>query len=101
MKALYLLRFSPSEIGHGGHHRAYQIMHDLVEALGEANIFTFEPQINFDVLSSNPQVDGRLTEIFQKIQLRYRLLRDYVAATGTPYRLLPRMLALLLGKLIL
>jgi hypothetical protein len=33
-RVIFITQFSPSAIGHGGNHRAYQIVHDLETALG-------------------------------------------------------------------
>lgn len=36
--ALFVTPFEPTAIGHGGNHRAYQIVHDLKRLLGEDNV---------------------------------------------------------------
>jgi hypothetical protein len=38
MKALFVTQFTPRPVGHGGDHRAYQIVHDLGEAVGPSNV---------------------------------------------------------------
>ena len=36
--AIFVTHFVPSDVGHGGNHRAYQILHDLKLAVGENNV---------------------------------------------------------------
>lgn len=36
--AIFVTQFTPSDVGHGGNHRAYQIFHDLRQAVGDDNV---------------------------------------------------------------
>lgn len=38
MKCVFLSHFIPSAVGNGGHHRAYQILHDLGQIVGPENV---------------------------------------------------------------
>ncbi len=38
-KVVFVTRFSPSPVGHGGQHRAYQIVHDLRTVLGKDQVY--------------------------------------------------------------
>jgi hypothetical protein len=38
--AIFVTRFTPSPLGHGGEHRAYQVVHELAAALGREQVVT-------------------------------------------------------------
>ena len=38
MKAVFVTQFTPKPVGHGGDHRAYQIVHDLGQVVGVGNV---------------------------------------------------------------
>ena len=38
MKVIFVTQFAPRPVGHGGDHRAYQILHDLEKTVGEDNV---------------------------------------------------------------
>jgi hypothetical protein len=40
MKAIFISQFDPIPVGHGGNHRAYQIVHDLQSIVGDENVIT-------------------------------------------------------------
>lgn len=40
MKAIFVSQFEPTPIGHGGNHRAYQIVHDLGDCFGPEHVVT-------------------------------------------------------------
>lgn len=37
-KAIFVSQFEPKPVGHGGNHRAYQIVHDLAQIVGRDNV---------------------------------------------------------------
>jgi hypothetical protein len=77
MKVLYITHFKPSDIGHGGNHRSYQIMSDLKNIVGDGNVeIMCFPDIRKDVNIG----------VMNKIKLSIRnKCRKY---TDNPYKLI-------------
>lgn len=92
-KVLYILRFQPTDIGNGGNHRSYQIMHDLVQTVGQENVITYEPEIKFSYDASNHSNPNGLMRLIGKVKPRLSLFLKYLKSTGSPYKLLPHVLA--------
>jgi hypothetical protein len=80
MTTVFLVtHYTPSEVGHGGNHRTYQILHDIERAVGKENIVP----INFtEWYQSQPPIPNLLIRYLDKVRRR---LKVYL---GNPYKLL-------------
>jgi len=91
MNAVFVTRFAPQPVGHGGHHRSYQIFHDLQAALGPEAVQLYtpagEPAPANGAVAAAP---GRspLAPLRQRLDLFWHFLR----VGGHPYRLLAYIL---------
>jgi glycosyltransferase involved in cell wall biosynthesis len=76
LKITFVTHFQPSEVGHGGNHRAYQIQHDLIKAVGSENLNVvawpdWEAAVNAKP-SIMRQLDQFLDWLVRKIKARLR-----------------------------
>jgi glycosyltransferase involved in cell wall biosynthesis len=102
MRAIFVTQFAPKPVGHGGDHRAYQIMHDLQQTVGEDNVVVASVPLWHQCLSA--QQPGHPTAVRLSIvesarsvgrrlilpRLAYRALRRlHAAAVARTARFLP------------
>lgn len=101
MKVIFVSHFEPKPVGHGGNHRAYQIVHDLERVMGVGNVIvvslpSWRRAQSDPALSSSPP-DGKrpLTRVrsalrgFVPLRVLYRVWR------GAPVLLLDRRVEML------
>ena len=86
-KILYIHKFNPVEIGHGGNHRCYQILHDLQTIVGKENVITYKPNLVFG--TTNQPTQHRLTLIKNRINAKFHSFLKNVVTTGRQHKLLP------------
>ena len=88
LNVICVSRFAPDPIGHGGHHRAYQVVNDLQAAVGQANVWVYEPQLILTQPAAPRQPGGPLG-----LRQRLALLLRFLRYKGNPYRFLSYILS--------
>ena len=53
-KIIFITHFIPNDIGHGGNHRTYQILHDIETAVGKDNVILFCVPVRKYQYTKNP-----------------------------------------------
>ena len=87
MNAIFVTRFEPTAVGHGGQHRSYQVWHDLRAVLGAESVHVYTPE---------PQAGAPPAHRHSRrysLQLRLHALRVLLSAGGNPYPLMAEMLS--------
>ncbi len=95
MHAIFVTRFAPQPVGHGGHHRSYQIFHDLQNALGPGAVRRYTPvdagappaAARSDASAAAPQ-----HRIVAAGRQRLALFQQFLRVGGHPYKLLAYLL---------
>lgn len=77
MKVIIASPFEPRRVGHGGHHRAYQIWQDVEQAVGKENIIPFRGQPHWWVpLADDDPGSGTQSNRSLLSRARYLLKRE-------------------------
>jgi hypothetical protein len=87
MKAIFVTRFVPSAVGHGGQHRSYQVRHDLQTVLGQEGVHVYTPQPQ----PGAPPAHTRSRRL--SVQFRLHALKVLLRAGGNPYPLMAEMVS--------
>jgi hypothetical protein len=92
MHAVFVTRFAPQPVGHGGHHRSYQIFPELQAALGPGAVQLYTPVAAAAPATAAPSVAPRRRAAAGG-RLRLDLFRQFLRVGGHPYKLLAYLLS--------
>ena len=62
-KIIYVTTLTPSEIGHGGVHRSYQILHELEQIVGPGQVLLLTKHQLLENVEQNQDHDQRLRRV--------------------------------------
>lgn len=96
-KVIYVTTLTPSEVGHGGQHRSYQILYELEEIVGRGQVMLFTKQQMLQAMEQDKTSDKGSVQTHSKLgewvshragtarriaQNPYRLIQRTQFATG-------------------
>lgn len=82
-KVIFFPRYAPTDIGHGGDHRTYQIWHDLCRLVGEenTNCFYIDPKIYRSLRNNSKELKSRQ---FKRL---IQFIGTYISSFGNSSRI--------------
>ena len=76
----FVSRYQINKEGHGGHHRTYQIWHDLCQLVGEENVYPLALKPDVTIENNSPKSNALVIEYNQRLNF----LKKYITLHGNP-----------------
>jgi glycosyltransferase involved in cell wall biosynthesis len=87
---IFVTAVTPSEVGHGGQHRGYQIVHELQELVGPGQVMLFTKQHMVKVMTSNGAVSNSSVQTSRLSRWAAHRAGTAKRIAQNPYRLIQR-----------